>query len=78
MLYEARTLDRIMTAIELLQQIGLNKYEAEAYYTLLSEGPLTGYELGKRSLSPVSHCRVPISLSGRSPRGGPQTGIEST
>ena len=43
-----------MTPIELLQQIGLNKYEAEAYYTLLAEGPLTGYELGKRSQVPLS------------------------
>ena len=43
-----------MTVIELLQQIGLNKYEAEAYYTLLAEGPLTGYELGKRSQVPLS------------------------
>ena len=43
-----------MTSIELLQQIGLNKYEAEAYYTLLAEGPLTGYELGKRSQVPLS------------------------
>ncbi len=43
-----------MTEIELLQQIGLNKYEAEAYYTLLSQGPLTGYELGKRSPVPLS------------------------
>lgn len=43
-----------MTTIELLQQIGLNKYEAEAYYTLLSQGPLTGYELGKRSPVPLS------------------------
>jgi HTH-type transcriptional regulator, sugar sensing transcriptional regulator len=41
-------------AIELLQQVGLNKYEAEAYYTLLIEGPLTGYELGKRSNVPLS------------------------
>src|SRR5215470_9023635 len=43
-----------MTEIELLQQIGLNKYEAEAYYTLLLQGPLTGYELGKRSPVPLS------------------------
>ena len=43
-----------MTAVELLQQIGLNKYEAEAYYTLLVQGPLTGYELGKRSQVPLS------------------------
>jgi HTH-type transcriptional regulator, sugar sensing transcriptional regulator len=43
-----------MTEIELLQQIGLNKYEAEAYYTLLSQGPLTGYELGKCSPVPLS------------------------
>src|SRR6202521_6072014 len=41
-------------SINLLQQIGLNKYEAEAYYTLLSQGPLTGYELGKRSRVPLS------------------------
>lgn len=40
--------------IELLQEIGLNKYEAEAYYTLLTQGPLTGYELGKRSQVPLS------------------------
>src|SRR5438270_2490798 len=44
----------MMTPIELLQQIGLNKYEAEAYYALLAEGPLTGYELGKRSQVPLS------------------------
>ena len=43
-----------MKAIEQLQQVGLNKYEAEAYYTLLAEGPLTGYELGKRSQVPLS------------------------
>src|SRR5919198_6324807 len=40
--------------IELLQQIGLNKYEAEAYSALLRYGPLTGYELGKRSGVPLS------------------------
>ena len=40
--------------LELLQEIGLNKYEAEAYYTLLTQGPLTGYELGKRSQVPLS------------------------
>ncbi len=45
-----------MTAIDLLQQIGLNKYEAEAYYTLLAEGPLTGYEVGKRSAIPLSRA----------------------
>jgi sugar-specific transcriptional regulator TrmB len=44
----------MMTAIEQMQKIGLNKYEAEAYYTLLAEGPLTGYELGKRSQVPLS------------------------
>lgn len=43
-----------MSAVELLQQIGLNKYEAEAYHTLLAQGPLTGYELGKRSQVPLS------------------------
>jgi len=41
-------------SITLLQQIGLNKYEAEAYATLLTCGPLTGYELGKRSQVPAS------------------------
>jgi HTH-type transcriptional regulator, sugar sensing transcriptional regulator len=40
--------------IELLQQVGLNKYEAEAYAALLRHGPLTGYELGKRSEVPLS------------------------
>jgi len=43
-----------MTATDLLQQLGLNKYEAEAYYALLAEGPLTGYEVGKRSAVPLS------------------------
>src|SRR5258708_38655453 len=41
-------------SIDLLQEIGLNKYEAEAYFTLLTQGPLTGYELGKRSQVPLS------------------------
>jgi sugar-specific transcriptional regulator TrmB len=41
-------------AVELLQRIGLNKYEAEAYFALLADGPLTGYELGKRSSVPLS------------------------
>ena len=43
-----------MVTIELLQQIGLNKYEAEAYYALLARGPLTGYEVGKYSQVPGS------------------------
>jgi hypothetical protein len=43
-----------MMPTELLQQIGLNKYEAEAYTALLTEGPLTGYELGKHSAVPLS------------------------
>lgn len=42
------------TPIEQLQQLGLNKYEAEAYYTLLKHGPLTGYEVGKHSQVPLS------------------------
>lgn len=40
--------------VELLQRVGLNKYEAEAYVALLADGPLTGYELGKRSAVPLS------------------------
>lgn len=40
--------------IDLLQHIGLNKYEAEAYAALVQHGPLTGYELGKRSGVPLS------------------------
>jgi sugar-specific transcriptional regulator TrmB len=43
-----------MDPADLLQRIGLNKYEAEAYLALLAEGPLTGYELGKRSAVPLS------------------------
>src|SRR5215467_3797453 len=43
-----------MATVELLQQIGLNKYEAEAYYALLVRGPLTGYEVGKYSQVPGS------------------------
>ena len=37
-----------------MQQLGLNKYESEAYYTLLQRGPLTGYEVGKHSNVPLS------------------------
>jgi HTH-type transcriptional regulator, sugar sensing transcriptional regulator len=40
--------------VDLLQRVGLNKYEAEAYTALLQYGPLTGYELGKRSGVPLS------------------------
>jgi hypothetical protein len=40
--------------VELLQQLGLNKYEAEAYAALVAYGPMTGYELGKRSQVPLS------------------------
>jgi sugar-specific transcriptional regulator TrmB len=40
--------------IDLLQRVGLNKYEAEAYAALLQYGSLTGYELGKRSGVPLS------------------------
>jgi hypothetical protein len=40
--------------VDLLQRVGLNKYEAEAYAALLRHGPLTGYELGKRSGVPLS------------------------
>ena len=43
-----------MATVDLLQQIGLNKYEAEAYYALLTRGPLTGYEVGKYSQVPGS------------------------
>lgn len=43
-----------MAIVDLLQQIGLNKYEAEAYYTLLTHGALTGYEVGKYSQVPGS------------------------
>jgi HTH-type transcriptional regulator, sugar sensing transcriptional regulator len=44
----------IDVAIDLLQQAGLNKYEAEAYHALLRYGAMTGYELGKRSGVPLS------------------------
>jgi HTH-type transcriptional regulator, sugar sensing transcriptional regulator len=43
-----------MATVDLLQQIGLNKYEAEAYYALLIRGSLTGYEVGKYSQVPGS------------------------
>jgi len=43
-----------MATVELLQQIGLNKYEAEAYYALLAHEALTGYEVGKYSQVPGS------------------------
>src|SRR6476469_4922374 len=48
------TKDPAGMSVELLQRLGLNKYEAEAYVALLAEGPLTGYELGKRSNVPLS------------------------
>ena len=41
-------------AVDLLQRVGLSKYEAEAYLVLLAQGPLTGYEVGKRSSVPLS------------------------
>ena len=41
-------------ASELLQQIGVTKYEAEGYLALLRHGTLTGYELGKCSGVPLS------------------------
>src|SRR5690242_12018473 len=47
-------MESTMTTVDLLQQIGLNKYEAEAYYALLTRGPLTGYEVGKYSPVPGS------------------------
>lgn len=43
-----------MPLIDLLQQVGLSKYEAEAYSTLLTHGALTGYEVGKHSHVPLS------------------------
>jgi hypothetical protein len=44
----------MIMVVDLLQQVGFNKYEAEAYAALLQHGPLTGYELGKRSGVPLS------------------------
>jgi predicted transcriptional regulator len=45
---------RIMSSLDLLQQLGFSSYEAEAYTTLLVRGPLTGYEVGKYSRVPLS------------------------
>lgn len=45
-----------MSVLDLLQQLGLTKYEADAYHALLIAGPLTGYELGKHSGVPQSRC----------------------
>jgi sugar-specific transcriptional regulator TrmB len=42
-----------MDGTQLLQQVGLSQYEAEAYTSLLRQGPVTGYELGKRSKVPL-------------------------
>jgi hypothetical protein len=44
----------MVVPVDVLQRVGLNKYEAEAYVALLTDGPLTGYELGKRSNVPLS------------------------
>ena len=43
-----------MTIAQALQEAGFNKYEAEAYNALSVHGPLTGYEVGKRSSVPLS------------------------
>jgi predicted transcriptional regulator len=43
-----------MELTDQLQQLGLSKYETEAYCTLLERGPLTGYEVGKHSQVPLS------------------------
>ncbi|EFH89839.1 TrmB family transcriptional regulator [Ktedonobacter racemifer] len=43
-----------MDTLQLLQQIGLTKYEAEAYATLVQYDSMTGYELGKQSHVPLS------------------------
>jgi hypothetical protein len=43
-----------MDIVDALQQAGFNKYEAEAYVALAAHGPLTGYEVGKRSQVPLS------------------------
>jgi len=48
------TSEEAAVAVDLLQRIGLSKYEAEAYLALLVDGPFTGYELGKRSAVPLS------------------------
>jgi hypothetical protein len=47
-------MNEAIMVIDLLQRVGLNKYEAEAYAALVQHGPLTGYELGKRSGVPLS------------------------
>ena len=55
-----------METVKLLQEIGLSQYEAEAYFSLLANGPLTGYELGKRSAVPLSRSyEILERLSGR-------------
>ena len=51
-----------MDPTDLLQRIGLNKYEAEAYLSLLAEGPLTGYE--RASARPCRSRAAMMSLSG--------------
>ncbi|GHO48263.1 TrmB family transcriptional regulator [Ktedonospora formicarum] len=43
-----------MDVLEQLQQIGLTKYESEAYATLVQHDSMTGYELGKQSHVPLS------------------------
>jgi hypothetical protein len=43
-----------MMIAQALQEAGFNKYEAEAYAALSTHGPLTGYEVGKRSSVPLS------------------------
>jgi sugar-specific transcriptional regulator TrmB len=46
--------EKKMSLVDFLQQTGFNKYESEAYYALARHGPLTGYEVGKRSEVPLS------------------------
>ncbi len=42
-------------ASDLLQQLGFSQYEAQAYYALLHENPVNGYELAKSSGIPRSN-----------------------
>lgn len=42
--------------LRLLRLLDLNDYQARAYMTLVGEGGLTAYEVGKRSGIPLSRC----------------------
>ena len=49
-----------MDLVDAMSRFGFTKYESLAYAALLKWGPVTGYELGKRSGVPLSKSYVTL------------------